>query len=534
MDISNLLLTSALLMATAQVNAEITPRVKPAPAKSPLEMGKTMYLYNKDAKGFLLGANDWGTRASYADNGYKVRITQHLDENDAAVDGVVALKDSVETKKKWLNTWFAANGDIWVDLNNQADTLFTLSKQGDDVYRLGSSSLNPANKPDAEGTQFIGAKKDGSDTKLYWNLTTDDGYVDWYFVSEDDYAKYLDADSIYDAAENLRSLMVTVTADGMNVDKYAAIYNDLTKTKAELEAAYAELKADYSEYVEQTTKADAPKEMTSLITNPSFDNNKKDGWSGTDPGFQSYTDAEFYQKTYDFYQKLTGGPKGVYALTVKAFYRAGSSDVSYTNFKNNAEQNAKLYVIAGTDTVQSNIKNAFAGAITAAKGMNESNVTDDDSNTLYIPNNMETAEAYFNDGDAYLNTLFFATDDGTMQVGLKKDKTINGDWTLFDDFKLKYYGNGADAYTAWLDDVKSQVNDYTTLPSTTLITQGMANEFKTMVSGLTATDKASMLDAIQKIKAGEQAIKDNMAAWADYKEIYDKCNVTVNDDQVNG
>ena len=104
MDISNLLLTSALLMATAQVNAEITPRVKPAPAKSPLEMGKTMYLYNKDAKGFLLGANDWGTRASYADNGYKVRITQHLDENGVAVDGVVALKDSVESKKKWLNT----------------------------------------------------------------------------------------------------------------------------------------------------------------------------------------------------------------------------------------------------------------------------------------------------------------------------------------------------------------------------------------------------------------------------------------------
>lgn len=534
MDISNLLLTSALLMATAQVNAAITPRVKPAPAKSPLEMGKTMYLYNKDAKGFLLGANDYGTRASYADNGYKVRITQHLDENGVAVDGVVALKDSVESKKKWLNTWFAANGDMWVDLNNQADTLFTLSKQGDDVYRLGSSSLNPANKPDEDGTQFVGAKKDGSDTKLYWNLTADDGYVDWYFVSEDDYAKYLDADSIYNAAENLRSLMVTATADGMSVDKYVAIYNDNSKTKAELEQALTDLKAEYSTYVEENTKAADPKEMTSLIANPSFDNNKKDGWSGTAPGFQSYTDAEFYQKTYDFYQKLSGGPKGVYALTVKAFYRAGYSDASYTNFKNNAEQNAKLYVIAGTDTVQSNIKNAFAGAITAAKGMNESNVTDDDGNTLYIPNNMETAEAYFNDGDAYLNTLFFATDDGTMQVGLKKDKTINGDWTLFDDFKLKYYGNGADAYTAWLDDVKSQVNDYTTLPSNTLITQGIADEFKTMVSGLTATDKTGVLDAIQKIKDGEQAIKDNMAAWAEYKEIYDKCDETVNDDQISG
>lgn len=534
MKFSNLLLSGALLMAASQVYAEITPRVKPVPAKSPLEMGKTMYLYNSGAKGFFLGANDWGTRASFADNGFKVRITQHLDENGAAVDGVVALKDSVESKKEWLNTWFAADGAMWVDLASQADTLFTLTNLGDNVYRLGSSQLNPANKPDSEGTQFVGAKTDGSDTKLYWNLTTDDGYVDWYFVSEDDYAKYLAEDSIYNAAENLRALMTTVTADGMNVDKYVAIYNDLTKTKAELEAAYAELKAEYSVFVEQNTKADAPKEMTSLITNPSFDNNKKDGWSGTDPGFQSYTDAEFYQKTYDFYQKLSGGPKGVYALTVKAFYRAGFSDASYTNFLNNAEQNAKLYAIAGTDTVQSNVKNAFAGAITTAKGMNESNVTDADGNTLYIPNNMETAEAYFNDGDAYLNTLFFATDDGTMRVGLKSDRSISGDWTLFDDFGLKYYGNGADAYTKWLEDVKSQVNDYTTMPEGTLLTQGMAEEFKSLVAGLTASDKAGVLDAIKKIKDGEAAIKENMAAWQAYKTVYDKCNVTVNDDEISG
>lgn len=225
-------------MAASQVYAEITPRVKPVPAKSPLEMGKTMYLYNSGAKGFFLGANDWGTRASFADNGFKVRITQHLDENGAAVDGVVALKDSVESKKKWLNTFFDANGAMWVDLASQADTLFTLTNQGDEVYRLGSSQLNPANKPDSEGTQFVGAKNDGSDNKLYWNLTSDEGYVDWYFVNEDDYAKYLAEDSIYNAAENLRSLMITVTADGMNVDKYAAIYNDLTKTKAELEANF--------------------------------------------------------------------------------------------------------------------------------------------------------------------------------------------------------------------------------------------------------------------------------------------------------
>lgn len=536
MDVSKLLFASAMLLAAGQVNAEITPRVKPAPVKSPLTMGTPMYLYNSGAKGFFVGANDWGTRASFADNGYRVKIAKHVDpETHAAVDdGTVTLTDSVETKKAWLKTWFDKDGNMWVDLASQADTLFTLTNQGDDVYRLASSPQNPVNKPDTEGTQFVGAKKDGSDTKLYWNVTTDDGYVDWYFVSEEDYKKYLEDDSVYNAAEVLRAQMVVAQAVGVNIDKYTAIYNDLTKTKAELEAATAALKADVSAYEESNTKASDPKDKTSLITNASFDGNKKDGWSGTDPGFQSYTDAEFYQKTYDFYQKLTGGPKGVYALTVKAFYRASWADVSYTNYKNNAEQNAKLYVIAGNDTVTSNIKNIFAGAITTSKSMNESNVTDADGNTLYVPNNMETAEAYFNDGDDYLNTLFFATEDGNMQIGLKKDRTLNGDWTLFDDFGLKYYGNGADAYQLWLDEVKKQANDYTTLPEGSLITSGLAEAQKALVDGLTATDKAGVLDAIAKIQAGENSIKANMAAWAAYKVIYDKCQETVGNDDING
>ena len=107
MDVSKLLFASAMLLAAGQVNAEITPRVKPAPAKSPLTMGTPMYLYNSGAKGFFRGANDWGTRASFADNGYRVKIAKHIDpaSGQAVDDGTVTLVDSVETKKQWLNTF---------------------------------------------------------------------------------------------------------------------------------------------------------------------------------------------------------------------------------------------------------------------------------------------------------------------------------------------------------------------------------------------------------------------------------------------
>ena len=44
-----------------------------APAVQPMSVGEVVYLYNSEADGFLLGANDWGTRASVSPTlGHKV------------------------------------------------------------------------------------------------------------------------------------------------------------------------------------------------------------------------------------------------------------------------------------------------------------------------------------------------------------------------------------------------------------------------------------------------------------------------------
>ena len=49
-----------------------------APASVPLQTGETLYLYNPDADGFFLGANDWNTRASVSGTkGYKVCIEKY-------------------------------------------------------------------------------------------------------------------------------------------------------------------------------------------------------------------------------------------------------------------------------------------------------------------------------------------------------------------------------------------------------------------------------------------------------------------------
>ena len=56
----------ALFVASLFVSvASFAQWTKPtAPAVASLTVGQKCYLYNKDADGFLVGANEWGTRAS--------------------------------------------------------------------------------------------------------------------------------------------------------------------------------------------------------------------------------------------------------------------------------------------------------------------------------------------------------------------------------------------------------------------------------------------------------------------------------------
>lgn len=61
------------LLVTTSMWAQWT---KPAPpAVQEMKVGEECYLYNKMADGFLLGANDWNTRASISQTlGHKVYI----------------------------------------------------------------------------------------------------------------------------------------------------------------------------------------------------------------------------------------------------------------------------------------------------------------------------------------------------------------------------------------------------------------------------------------------------------------------------
>ena len=540
MKLRNLLFMCTVLLVGTSATAEVTERQKPVPQKTAIQYGEALYLYNIGSKQFFKGANDWSTRGSVGETGYKVWLSKHLDDAGVWDSKTIILKDSVENgnpKGKILMSWFADNGDIWVDWNGQNDTLWTIVPQADDVYRFtvgeNNPSFNPATYPDV----FVGtrAKEIATNTRLYWNLgAVDSSYVDWYFVKVADYAAYEEVLDVYFTAQTLKAALDDANQRGLNVSAQEAVYTNMSATKEELEAATTVVKEAIADAVASGTTASNPKDMTSLIVNPGYDANQNDGWSGTVPAFQSFGNAEHFNKTFDTYQDIENAPKGVYALTLSAFYRSGNTDAAYENYKNNTGYNAKLYAKAGVDSLNANIMNSFQDARTEPTADGETSKTDG-NNTYYVPNNMASVAAYFELGLYKDNKLFFATEDGNMRIGAKKVTGIGNDWFVFDNWKLTYYGNGADAYALWLEDIKAKARDLSKLPATVLLTNSLKEDYMAYVAGLTtASTKAEVMEAINTLELKDADLDSNMVAWAAYEDALAKGKLIANDDQIVG
>lgn len=192
----------------------------------------------------------------------------------------------------------------------------------------------------------------------------------------------------------------------------------------------------------------------SYIQNPRFDNNIYTGWLGTGYGYASPKEnAEHYSREYDTYQNLSGLPKGKFRLSLNAFYRIGDSSTDYSVYTDGSYKDyllARLYATSSVNTYDVGIVPLSSGAVKNSLGGSAAGVGNSTGGggwwdwnptyEYYVPNNMEAAYFWFQAG-YYKNTLECEVgDDGELRIGIKKDYTINSDWTCLDDWKLEYYG----------------------------------------------------------------------------------------------
>jgi len=208
-----------------------------------------------------------------------------------------------------------------------------------------------------------------------------------------------------------------------------------------------------------TASINTPVDMTTIIQSPSFsmvdtEGNEvasKQGWiSSTGNDASSAMSYEFYNvENADIHQTLYGLPKGYYRLAFDGFYRAGDATPAALARRDAQDTlNAEVYVNVEDLEWREKLSSIF-------DGMSEYKYTTDDvvladtlfpeSTLLYniIVNNVTGGNLAFQDGLYAGDFSFYVPENGqNVTIGVRKEKLIKNDWTLFDNFTLLYYGDG--------------------------------------------------------------------------------------------
>ncbi|MBR0037447.1 MAG: hypothetical protein IJP70_07380 [Bacteroidales bacterium] len=195
-----------------------------------------------------------------------------------------------------------------------------------------------------------------------------------------------------------------------------------------------------------------PVDLTDLLATPSFEKNGTnsiEGWNTTNASGYNFGNndtqkaalaLEYYQKTYNLYQDVTGLPAGTYKVGVNAFYRYTDAATDYARFAADEHGLATMYAV-GTDSIPQDIRLITSDGAAEALGEGAENTfTDNDGVTFNIPNDMVSSVAYFKEGH-YLNELIVKVgEDGKLRIGVQQTESVNGGWLIMDSWTLVYYG----------------------------------------------------------------------------------------------
>ena len=358
---------------------------------------------------------------------YSLRIVYNLSSLDIVkgsdthgyvayyADKVLPFIDGVYYMKNVGAGLFLTGGNAW-------GTQGTFSENGFDVTvtTLPSGKYVIDTKVDNWGNHYLGADGFIDAPQAEWTI---EPQPDGTYAITNDGVNYIG----YDGSTTVLNLHLT------NPSEDNARWQFMT---------YEEVMAEIS-----TATKDNPKTVTMLLPGAAFNQgDTRNGlWSdepavgGYQTEFASNKCGEKYSTpSFDVAQTLTNVPNGYYKVSMQGFYRMGGDENVYDAslaeahhkdgtetlnaiFYANNEEKRLMSIIEGAQAEEF----AYGGASYTAYGN--------------VPQDMDAAAAAFTDGK-YEHSLWVEVTDGTLRVGVKKDAESVNDWTIFDNFRVVYYG----------------------------------------------------------------------------------------------
>lgn len=325
----------------------------------------------------------------------------------------------------------------------------------------------------------LNATAGGKTATAQWNIAKSAKTQRWLILTADE-AFNFDNGNIDIARKELADILAQIrqlaqTPHHQDTEGADATLNT-TLANIESQATVCTKGAEVSAFTEQArtaavtflssvsvTDMEKPFDLTFMLENPDFNNDATTGWTSTNgaPGYDAQG-AEFFEKAFNFYQTLHNMPSGNYQLRASAFQRPGAYNAVLTPYLNGkAKVTSSLYINSTTAAVKHICDDRQPAPLFNDGGWGSDSQLSDGT---YIPNCMTGAGKYFSKG-LYDSSVGAALDTkgGTLRVGIKCSSAPTSYWTMFDHFRLYFYGGNSEVVNvdskSWMADRDHKVYD---------------------------------------------------------------------------
>lgn len=295
----------------------------------------------------------------------------------------------------------------------------------------------------------------------------------------------------------------------------------LTSTSAEeVSKATENLNTAITAYRILNASSQDPVDVTHFIVNQGFDDNNSTGWTGG--GTVNYHSVEFYEKTFNMYQTITGLPAGKYSMKVQGFERPKGNDggAAYR---------------AGTETIYAEIYAKGENSqerTTPFNSLYKHSYTGTGSSNGYV-NTMASAEIMFtNTENEYYEMILpdiLLGEGESLVIGAKSNFQQGGYWALFDNFRLQYEGFDINDVVTLVNELLTEAQELATRKMqasvlselNTTITQAQAAvAADPLVTADLYSSKAQLLKMIETASVSVAAYSDLQAGIDAAVELY--------------
>jgi hypothetical protein len=322
------------------------------------------------------------------------------------------------------------------------------------------------------------------------------------------------------------------------------ILNARAMDNEQLEAEIA-----YVDELIQAVKFLTPNEgedVTRYLTNADFSKNKE-GWTGwgkssnsnmpTTGGSPNICAESYNANNFDLYQEVKGNvPVGVYEISVQGFTRIGRNDdatkgIAWQQFRETeGKQKMPVYVYFNdnatnmkdvheepqlrdfyTDTTVGNLFENGAHIAQHLDSLSNSGYYSkfEPETPLFFPNSMDGASYAFTKG-MYVNSAYGAVVNlgDSIRIGVK-GSTNGANWSIYDNFKLTFWGTKADKVLLAL---KEGIKDVEALNAGTIgknVVQRIANALSAakQAADEQSTDGEAMFATLGELYAAKNAVQ---------------------------